>query len=154
MEEFREIEFEGSLLRVYRNGDILRWYRDLYWKLAGKAINSNGYSTFIINKNNFKTHRIIAMVYLGLNITDTKKEVDHIDGNKSNNNINNLRIVPHKQNMWNCTKAKGYVFHKRDKIWETSIRVNNKKKYIGRYNTEEEARDAYLKAKEIYHKID
>ena len=153
MEEFREIEFEGVMLRVYKTGEIWRWYRNVYWKLAGKAINNKGYSTFVINKKQFKTHRIIAMVYLDLNIYDIKKEVDHIDGNKLNNNINNLRIVPHQQNMWNCTKAKGYRFHKRDNIWETGIRVNNKKIYIGRYNTEEEAKEAYLKAKEIYHKI-
>ena len=72
---------------------------------------------------------------------------------RDDNRILNLRSVTHQQNQWNRTKAKGYYFFKRDKKWKSKIYLNNKEINLGTYNTEEEARTAYLQAKEIYHKI-
>ena len=80
--------------------------------------------------------------------------IDHIDGNVKNNNINNLRIVSNKQNQWNQTKAKGYSWYKRDQNWRARIRVSGEVIYLGNFPTEEEARQAYLNAKLIYHKIE
>jgi hypothetical protein len=81
------------------------------------------------------------------------EQIDHINGIRDDNRILNLRSVTHQQNQWNRTKAKGYYFFKRDKKWKSKIYLNNKEINLGTYNTEEEARTAYLQAKEIYHKI-
>lgn len=43
-------------------------------------------------------HRLVAEVFLGLNRNDTKVLVDHIDKDKANNNVANLRLVTHLQN--------------------------------------------------------
>ena len=79
--------------------------------------------------------------------------IDHIDGNKSNNFLSNLRVVTHQQNQWNHTKAKGYYWARLANKWRAQIRVNGKNKKLGYYDTEAEAHQAYLSAKAIYHQI-
>ena len=79
--------------------------------------------------------------------------IDHIDGNKSNNKIDNLRDVTHQENHWNRTNAKGYYWNKSANKFNAQICVNKKVTFLGYYTTEQEARNAYLKAKEIYHVI-
>jgi hypothetical protein len=153
MEEFREIEFEGSKLRVYRTGEIWRWMKTKKgWKQTG-SINGDGYYTIKLNNKTYKNHRIISMVYLGLDITDTKRQVDHIDRCRTNNNISNLRLVSQNKNMWNST-CKGYSWHKQHLKWQVELMVNCKKVYSKYWINEEDAAADYIKQKEIYHKID
>ena len=85
-------------------------------------------------------------------------EIDHINGIKNDNCIKNLRSVTHQQNSFNRTKIKGlnikgYTWNKTVNKWHSSIQLNRKKIYLGLFNTEEEARKAYLAAKEKYHVI-
>jgi len=92
--------------------------------------------------------------YLHYNeVINISMEIDHIDGNRSNNKIENLRIITPQQNRFNNHTCKGYYYHKTNKKWNAQIKVNRKNIYIGTFNTEQEARQAYLNAKEIYHKI-
>jgi hypothetical protein len=79
--------------------------------------------------------------------------IDHIDGVRSNNKIENLRDVTAQQNQWNHTKAKGYYWNKPANKFCAHIKIDRIKKHLGYYSTEQEARNAYLKAKEIYHVI-
>jgi hypothetical protein len=79
--------------------------------------------------------------------------LDHINGIKDDNRICNLRSVTKQQNQWNRIKTKGYSYVKRDNKWRSTITVNKKYIHLGIYNTEQEARNAYLSAKEIYHKF-
>ena len=118
------------------------------------GINSNGYLHVILCKDGkrktVKVHRLIAQAYL----SDFCKEldVDHIDRDRLNNNLSNLRMVTTQQNMFN-TKAKGYYWNKRDQKWLAQIKLDGKKHHLGLFDKEEDARQAYLKAKEIYHKM-
>ena len=79
-------------------------------------------------------------------------EIDHINRNRADNRICNLRNVTHQVNQWN-NNAKGYIYHKRDKKYQAQIALNNKLIYLGLYDTPEEARQAYLNAKQKYHVI-
>ena len=81
------------------------------------------------------------------------EQIDHINGDKSDNRIENLRAVTHQQNQWNQTKAKGYSFYKSMGKYKSQIQVDGVKKHLGYYINEEEARQAYLEAKEQYHQI-
>jgi hypothetical protein len=55
-----------------------------------------------------------------------------------------------QQNNFN-TCAKGYTWNKPAKKWMAQINLNKKHMYLGCFDTEEEARNAYLEAKKIYH---
>jgi hypothetical protein len=78
--------------------------------------------------------------------------IDHINGDKLDNRIENLRSVTNQQNTFN-TKAKGYYFNKTMRKYMAYIMLDYKQNNLGYYDTEEEARQAYLDAKKIYHKI-
>lgn len=79
-------------------------------------------------------------------------EVDHMDTNKLNNKISNLRNITHHQNLFN-TNAKGYSWDKAHNKYSSHIRLNYKKIWLGFFDTPEEAHQAYLDAKKIYHII-
>lgn len=81
------------------------------------------------------------------------EQIDHKDGDRSNNKIDNLREVNNQQNHFNETKAKGYYLHKNTNKYMAQLRLNGKHIYLGHHNTEQEARKAYLDAKKIYHII-
>jgi hypothetical protein len=97
-----------------------------------------------------RAHRLAWLLHYG-QLPDNS--IDHIDGNKSNNKIDNLRDVTHQQNHWNRTTAKGYTWNKNANKFHAQIQINGKKKHLGLFHTEQEARNAYLKGKEIYHVI-
>jgi hypothetical protein len=80
------------------------------------------------------------------------ERLDHINQNRQDNRILNLRIVTHQQNLFN-TKSKGYSWNKPNQKWVGKIMVNGKHIHLGSFNTEEEARQSYLKAKEKLHII-
>jgi len=117
-----------------------------------------GYNQLQFNNKKFYRHRIIGFTFLGLDINNSKQVIDHINHDKLNNNVSNLRVITQHHNMWNYKsmnnqKIKGYVFDKSRNKWSANISINNKKKHLGRYNTEEEASAAYQAAKLIYHQI-
>lgn len=81
------------------------------------------------------------------------EELDHINGMRNDNRIENLRSVTRQQNQWNQINAKGFCWNKSKNKYSAQIKYNDKRKFLGYYNTEEEARNAYLNAKQIYHVI-
>ena len=86
------------------------------------------------------------------------KEIDHIDGNGLNNQKNNLRLVNRSQNCMNrnkrkncSSKYKGVSWDKNEKKWRVHICINKKIKYLGRFENEIKAANAYNKAaKELF----
>lgn len=91
---------------------FLRWKVDIYagpyktltvvkaGKVAGFFKNKGGYSETRINKITYKNHRLIWCLHNKCDLTNNLV-IDHIDGNPSNNNILNLRLVSQKENMNN-----------------------------------------------------
>ena len=87
------------------------------------------------------------------------KAVDHINLNKLDNRLSNLRIVTRRQNNMNRgankirkdTEYKGVVLHSSGK-WSARIGVDGKKISLGYYDTDKEAADAYDRAALMYHK--
>jgi len=79
-------------------------------------------------------------------------EIDHINRNRTDNRISNLRNVTHQANTWNRS-VKGYDYFKSRKKYRSRISIDNKQIYLGYYDTPEEARQAYLNAKQKYHVI-
>ena len=106
---------------------------------------SKGYRVFTIDGKQYKEHRVIWEMHHGP--IPKGMQIDHINRIKDDNRIENLRLVTHTQNQWN-KDPKGYTWNKADQVWQAQIQRDGKIRYLGRYNTETEARNAYLKAKE------
>ena len=86
----RSIDFTTSN-GMRRKGQRLKshTHRDGYQKLRfGGAV----------NKRQYYVHRLVAAAFLGLDIDDTTTKVDHINGDRSDNRVENLRLVSHDQN--------------------------------------------------------
>jgi hypothetical protein len=105
--------------------------------------------------HNKKTYRIFTHQFIWY---CANKEVvtciDHIDRNPSNNSIKNLRSISQQKNLFNRT-FKGYTKIKRKKVcrYRAGIILDNKYHYIGLYDNEIDAHNAYLNAKKTYHII-
>jgi hypothetical protein len=157
MDEFREIELLETQLRVYRDGTIWRLtkgggkgYKKGEWVLVNVCMENNGYLRCQISGKHTLSHRIIALVYLGLDINDKKIQIDHKNRIRNDNRVENLRIVSPQQNQFN-TGAKGYYFDKKYNKYVSQIRVNRKSIFLGSFDTEEEASNAYQSAKLVHH---
>lgn len=111
---------------------------------------SHQYIQIVIKRKVYRTHRILAYAYLGLELNDKTKIIDHIDRNGKNNKISNLRIVSHTENNWN-RECKGY--RKYYDKYRAIIVVNHKQINLGLYDTPEEANKIYKDAKLKYHVI-
>ena len=158
---YREIEYLETKLRVYYNGDIWRLskggnnrkgIKKGEWYLLQVVKSDLGYYIIKINNKHIRCHRIIGMVYLGLDINNPKDLIDHKNRIRTDNRVENLQIVDNQKNCFN-TNAKGCYFQTRTKKWQSSIIVNGTSIYLGCYHTEEEAHQSYLNAKLIYHII-
>lgn len=84
-----------------------------------------------------------------------KNQIDHINGNKSDNRIENLREVTNRQNNLNklihiSGKLPGCYLRNDKKSWSSSISISGKSRYLGSYKTEQEAHTAYLFAAILY----
>jgi len=115
----------------------------------------DGYRQMKINGNKYLEHRLVWLYHYGYMPT---KGIDHINGDKSDNRIANLREATDSQNSQNRgihknnkTGFMGVTFHKPSGKWAAGIMKNGKKYHLGYYDTPEEARDAYLKAKSELH---
>lgn len=139
------------------NLDIFNYieYKDggLYWKetVSNRAVqgskitskNDLGYVRVGFNKKRYYAHRLIWMMFHGE--IPNGYEIDHIDGNPSNNVITNLRCVPHVVNLHsarnltrNTTGIRG-VSKSKDK-WDACITFNFIE-YRKLCNTKEEAEE-------------
>jgi hypothetical protein len=129
---------------------IQRDSRALVGSEAG-TLNGAGYRQIIISGKKYQSHRLIYIYHNG-EIADGL-HIDHIDRDKLNNNIENLRLVTPQENQWN-RGAKGYYFHKPRNKFLAKIKLNGKDINLGYFDTAEEAKNAYLKAKKELHIIE
>lgn len=125
-------------------------------KWAGKEITYvgvDGYKRCSILKKYFQLHRLIWLYMTG---EWPKGEIDHINGDRSDNRWCNLRDVSHKENSINLKLSKrntsgtiGVSFNKREKSWIANIQnKEGKQTYLGTFKTKEMA-VAARKAAEI-----
>ena len=116
----------------------------------------NGYLHFSVEGKKYGAHRIAWLYFYG---EMPKGDIDHIDGNRTNNSINNLRCVDRSTNLENMRQAKSHnkstgligSYKINDCSFASRIQVKGKDIYLGVFRTAEEANAAYIKAKRVMH---
>ena len=95
----------------------------------------------------FTVHRLVACAFI--NNPNDKECVDHIDNNRTNNHISNLRFATANENQHNrklnsnnTSGIKGINWHKANKKWRAQIRIDGIKIHIGYYENLEDAKIA------------
>ena len=107
-----------------------------------------------VNRN-FSQHRLVYYAHnQDWDIWDSSPDnlIDHINGKRDDNSIENLRPVTNQQNMFN-QGAKGYYWNKNAGKWNAQIMLDGKQIHIGLFVNEEDARNAYIKRKLELHII-
>ena len=117
---------------------------------AGDVVGSNvnGYLSVKIKNKPYYLHRLAWLYVYG---EFPSGEIDHINRNKKDNKIDNLRNVTRQQNTQNRTVTSGVFQTKNKRRWRARISVSNKTINIGTFETKELALAEYKKAKKLYH---
>lgn len=152
-----DVVYYNDYIRCYKTGVVERLFRGCYWREVDNTANQNGYNSINIDNKMILRHRLIAFCFLGLQNIDGEtgqdNQIDHIDANRLNNSVDNLRIVTNQENHFNQPTAKGYYFHKSHNKFLAKIKLDGKTIFLGYFDKEEDAKQAYLNAKPIYHII-
>lgn len=129
------------------------WHQRLVGKRAG-FVNSEGYRSVSIGKSLHLEHRLIWLIVTGGLPID---EIDHIDGDRTNNAWMNLREATRSANQQNLRRANidsksgllGVV--QSGRRWRAGIKVNGTYIHLGTHDTPSEASAAYMNAKRVLH---
>lgn len=123
-------------------------------KIAGTP-DGQGYLAFGVAKGSYKAHRVAWLYVYGV---WPDKQIDHINGDRSDNRICNLRLATNTQNQRNAKRRKdnksgykGVHWCSTSEKWVASIRVNWKGKTLGRFDNKEDAHRAYCEAANAYY---
>jgi hypothetical protein len=142
---------------------ILKWKISRSNMIKGSVVgcmHQSGYKILTLQSKSYRLHRIIWIMLFG-NIPNGFY-IDHINGNKIDNRLENLRLATNNQNQQNRPAPKnnssgyrGVTWHKQMKQWMARICHNNKRTTIGFFDTAEDAYEAYKKeAKKLFTHID
>lgn len=109
-------------------------------------VNRHGYRVTSVKNKFMSVHRLAWILYYKLFPDGI---IDHINGNRDDNRFENLRLVDAKENTRNTYKTRngrlfGCHFCHYTKKWRAQIKINGKKKHLGRFNTELEAHKRFL----------
>ncbi len=120
----------------------------LVWRINRKSnkvkgmpagwLSEKGYICLCYNNIDYLAHRIIWLIYYG---QWPNKQIDHINQDRSDNRISNLRDVSalennrnHRLHKTNTSGVMGIYWDKQKRKWRARITVNGKKKSLGLFN--------------------
>jgi hypothetical protein len=142
-----------ELLKERYNYDPLTGLFTNRYTLSPKAVKgavagcteSNGYRSLRIDGVQYRLHRLVWLYVHGKLPDGT---IDHKNRIRDDNRLDNLRDVTHSTNSHNKEHGKVGCKKARSGRWIAVIKINNKQVYLGTYDTQEEAHQAYLAKKQ------
>ena len=132
-------------------GDLVRRVskaNQLAGSIAG-SVNAKGHINVQVDGKLYAAHRIAFLIVHGW----LPKEIDHINRDKTDNRIANLRPATSSQNKGNIgllasnqSGYRGVSLNRRSQKWHAQIKINGKQTYLGRFDLPEDAAVAYNNA--------
>lgn len=146
MEIFKDINNYEGRYKISNMGNVLSL---LSGKILKQSVGNHGYNVVNLTGESSKQkvhciHILVAQSFLDHESNGFKLVVDHIDRNKRNNKLINLRVVSNRENTsYNKGKSKyigvtidrGYIYSR--------IQIDGKTVHLGSFKTEEEAHERY-----------
>jgi hypothetical protein len=133
-------------------GDLCWKYRPANNVKVGvpvRAKNTDGYYHVGFKRKVYTVHRIIWMLVYG---EWPDAEIDHVNCDKNDNRLENLRLATKGQNQSNSHKRdgftslyKGVCWNDRSKKWRAQVTHDNKVVYLGEFTNQEDAHEAYCR---------
>jgi hypothetical protein len=139
----------GQFFWAHRSDRDFSWNNKHAGKRAG-CLNAQGYEIILFNRKPYMAHRLAWLCVTGSWPVD---ELDHINLNRADNRIKNLRPATRSQNSHNralqgnnTSGFRGVCFSKAHQKWSASIKLNSRRYHLGYANTAEEAHALYVAA--------
>lgn len=148
-----------ELLRYDLETGVFTWRRTAGPAKTGAAVRGevteSGYLRIVVDGCRARAHRLAWFYVYG---AWPEGEVDHINGNRMDNRIANLRVCSRSENSKNrrlsrsnTSGFKGVHWHKRLGKWVAKIKVDGRHVHLGCFGSPGEAFAAYKAAAPIYH---
>jgi len=151
------MSIEDSIRDTYiatKDGKLVRSKSSNRWPAGYEPswVTPGGYKKVIVNGKHLFVHRVLFWLYHGY----WPKLVDHINRDRLDNSVDNLRDVSQLVNANNRglnsnnkSGVRGVRWHKATGKWEATATYNYKRKYLGLHDTVSEAEDAILSFAEM-----
>ena len=142
-----EFHYISKCAKVWRGPMTTTGPRGMTKSFRGKWVNpridDKGYMIVDVYKTPTAIHLLLSKTFLGW---EKGWETDHINQNKLDNRLENLRVVELRLNRLN-NKSRGTFRYGSSRKWSAYITIKGRPTYLGGFATEEEANAAYVKAK-------
>lgn len=151
MEIWKDVPGYEGKYQVSNLGNVNSYVVSPIGRILKPSINGSGYKQVLLQINkrikSISIHSLVAMAFLDHVPCGNYVHVDHIDGDRLNNRLDNLRVVTNRQNTAKCLKRKskyiGVTYSKKHNKWIARLRNNDIRKYLGTFNCETRAHIKY-----------
>jgi len=142
------LNYEG-LYQISKCGKVKSLRNEIILK---PNLTTSGYENINLWKDkkpsNKMIHQLMAIAFLNHKPDGQNKVVDHIDNNKTNNDISNLQVITQRLNSIKDKKKPksgyhGVYYSTQNKKWQVRPRINGIKTHLGYFDTPEEASNFY-----------
>lgn len=153
MSDRQDIEngnFLKSIIEYDPDTGLFKWKARFHGGRRAGTVTREGYIRINIGCMSFKAHRLAWIMHYGV-VPEPGRHMDHINGDKTDNRICNLRVVGSKENQENRCRPKSNTsgfkgVAKCKGRYRAYISHNRKQIHLGVFATPEEAHAAYCKA--------
>ena len=149
IEVFKDVPNYEGIYQVSNLGNVksLKWKKEIIMK---QAISSR-YLAVNLRKENisktFRVHVLVAMAFLDFKPNKQVLTIDHKNGVRTDNRLENLQIVTQRENNQNYHKSRkgqiGADWHEQTKKWRSRIYINKRIVHLGLFEEEKDALKAY-----------
>lgn len=148
-EIFKDVPNYEGIYQVSNLGNVksLKWKKEIIMK---QGISSRYLAVNLRKENiskNVKVHVLVAMAFLNFKPNKQVLTIDHKNGVRTDNRLENLQIVTQRENIQNYHKSRkgqiGADWHEQTKKWRSRIYINKRIIHLGLFEEEKDALKAY-----------